>query len=154
MRMIQIDDEVFAEIQKVAVPLVDDANGSLRRVFGLPSAAPRAMANGHDGRQRLERGKLTPHSVLRRHIYEVLIGHGGSARRQLVLVEMAKKLDGRLTESDTIRTRTGECKWENRASWERQNMTIAGLLVNGAPHGIWQLTEAGEVDARAFGLGQ
>ncbi len=153
MRTIQIDDEVFAEIQKVAVPLVDDANGALRRVFKLSSAAPRAMTNGHNGRQRLERGKLTQHSVLRLHIYEALIGHGGSAPRQLVLAEMAKKLDGKLTESDTILTRTGERKWQNRASWERQNMAMAGLLDSDAPHGIWQLTKAGKDDARELGLG-
>lgn len=158
MRSIQVDEEVFAQIQKVAVPLVDDANMALRRVFGLqseasPSPVPSVVVEiGRVGRQRVERGRLTPHLLLRRLIFEVLVERGGSAPRQTVLSEMAKKNEGKWTEEDLVRTDAGEWKWENRASWERQNMTAAGFLDKNAGHGIWRLSEAGKIEARSNGL--
>jgi hypothetical protein len=35
-RVIRIDDQVWAELQKLAAPLADTPNSVLRRVFGLP----------------------------------------------------------------------------------------------------------------------
>lgn len=152
MRSIQVDEEVFAEIQKVAVPLIDDANMALRRVFGLPTSRAQPTVNRPGGRQRVERGKLTAHSILRRLMLEVLVEQGGSASRQTVLSEIDKLYAGKWTEADLVRTKTGEWKWENRVSWERQNMTIAGLLDKTAPHGTWRLTDAGSAEARSLGL--
>ena len=54
--LINIDEDVFAELQRLATPLVDDANSVLRRVMGLPSpsgevhtetAATAAEHSGH-----------------------------------------------------------------------------------------------------------
>jgi len=146
MRTIRIDDEVFAHIQKAAIPLVDDPNSALRRLLGLPTlvAADRAPK-----RQRTPRGQLTQHPELRCLIYEVLTEKGGSATRHEVLEWMGAKLEGKLTDADLQRTQTGEFKWENRASWERQNMVIEGLLKNDSPHGVWELSEKGLTEAQA-----
>ncbi len=147
MPMIQVDDEVFAYIQKAAIPLVDDANSALRRMFGLTSNGESRAAP--PTRLRVGRGQLTPHSLLRQLIFDVLIEHGGSATRRQVLEDIAGKLQGMLTEADIRPTRTGEFKWQNRASWERQNMVIAGLIRDDSPHGVWALTERGFLEGRA-----
>lgn len=39
-RTIEIDKQVFEELQRRAEPLVDDANAVLRKVLGLPASAP------------------------------------------------------------------------------------------------------------------
>ena len=146
MQTIRIDDEVFARIQEAATPLVDDANSALRKLLGLPVIV---RADRTEKPKRTPRGQLTPHPELRRLMYEVLVDAGGSATRREVLERMGQELEGRLTEADLQRTQTGEFKWENRASWERQNMVIEGLLKNDSPHGVWELSEKGLTDAQA-----
>lgn len=44
MKRIEVDDEVFEELQRLAVPLVDDANSVLRRVLGVSGGEPVAAA--------------------------------------------------------------------------------------------------------------
>jgi len=148
MQTIRVDDEVFARIQQAAIPLVDDANSALRRLIGLPTivASSNGTARKH---QRTPRGHLTPHPVLRDVLYKVLIEKGGSAQRRDVLEEFGRILAGRFTQADLVTTQTGEMKWENRVSWERQNMVIEGLLRNDSPYGVWALSEKGYAEARS-----
>ena len=146
MKTIRIDDEVFARIQDAATPLVDDANSALRKLLGLPLIVG---ADRIEKRKRTPSGELTQHPVLRRLILKVLNARGGSATRREVLEQMDHELAGKLTEADLERTQTGEFKWENRASWERQNMVIEGLLKKDSSHGIWELSERGLAEAQA-----
>jgi hypothetical protein len=41
-------------------------------------------------------------------------------------------------------THSGEAKWQNRASFERNRMKNDGLLKDNSPHSYWQLAPAGE----------
>lgn len=62
-RTLRVDDEVFRELQRHAEPLVDDANGVLRRILGLgPSTGDAAPSIDADEDLR----DLSPQSTLSR----------------------------------------------------------------------------------------
>lgn len=84
---------------------------------------------------------LTPQSDLRDLIIEVLGRAGGSADRQTVLQGIANLMHGRFLpgDLDEVRTRPGEAKWQNRASYERAAMVREKVLRSDSPYGVWQL---------------
>jgi hypothetical protein len=43
---------------------------------------------------------------------------------------------------ETIKNGT-DLRWRNRASFQRKNMIIQGLLRNDSPYGIWEMSSAG-----------
>ncbi|MGW3890409.1 hypothetical protein ACWD69_17105 [Micromonospora chokoriensis] len=70
---------------------------------------------------------------------------GGSASRHRVLSVMEGMLGGRLTADDHVRRRNGEPAWKNNASFARQELIEAGLLLSKttAGHGTWALAPNG-----------
>ena len=60
MRMIEVDDQVFAELQERAEPLVDDANTVLRHLLGLDAAGDGEKADPPEGSDDSGRGPI-PH---------------------------------------------------------------------------------------------
>lgn len=91
---------------------------------------------------------LTPQSDLRQFILIALRDLGGSAPRAVVLGTIEDRFGEGFTRGDweEVRTRPGEEKWKNRASYERNKMKNDGLLVARAD-GTWQLTEKGRDEA-------
>jgi hypothetical protein len=86
----------------------------------------------------------TPHKDFTLPILESLEELGGKASRDAVL----RKLEGKLNQSfkpgdfETIKN-SAEPRWRNRASFQRKNMTIEGLLRSNSPYGIWEMTPEG-----------
>ena len=67
-----IDGDVFAELQRLATPLVDDANSVLRRVLGLPSPVRRIHADTvADGTQRADRDEPRDAGVAQFHARKI-----------------------------------------------------------------------------------
>ena len=48
-QQIDIDNDIFKELQRLATPLVDDANSVLRRILGLPSPAGEVRGDDDTG---------------------------------------------------------------------------------------------------------
>lgn len=66
---------------------------------------------------------------------------GGSARTQLIIEEIEKKLAGKFTERDLEYDPQGKLRWWRDAQRERQNMIHEGLLKTNSPMGVWELAE-------------
>jgi len=152
MRSVEVDEEVWAELQKRAEPLVDTVNDVMRHVLGLrsnttvemlaPIATP-AKGNGRvNGTQEI---------AFRLPILQVLVDLGGKARRAQILDKVGAMMRGTLRPIDYELLRSGaDVRWRNTASFQRKHMIDAGLLSSSSPNGIWEITDAGrEYLARA-----
>jgi hypothetical protein len=137
MRTIRIDDEVWQELKKRAVPLEDTPNAVLRRLLGL---------DGEETRERSpRRGGITPKEESRLPILEALVEMGGRGRVNDVLARVEKKIEDRLKRGDYEKVSTGEFRWRNNARGERASMAREGLLkpMSGSARGYWEITEKG-----------
>ena len=69
----------------------------------------------------------------------------------MVLKEVEKLLEKRLTPHDRGQIKSGAIRWERSAEWEVRVMRENGLLkaVDDAPRGYWTLTKAGEAAAKS-----
>ena len=182
--MINIDSDVFAELQRLATPLVDDVSTVLRRVLGLPSPSGEALMEStamteehHEraelrdtvsarakaaGRQQLAdlpseeatprpatmkapRGSRLPQAQYEVPILEALITLGGSAHSSRVIELVGQKLKHQLTPVDYARVKSGETRWENRTRFARLMLKNRGEIASDSPHGIWEITEAGQL---------
>jgi hypothetical protein len=95
-----------------------------------------------------DHGETTPQSDYRIPIVVAIGNLGGSAKRESVLVELEHLMKDVLLPADYApveqATHSGEAKWQNRASFERNRMKNDGLLKDNSPHSYWQLAPAGE----------
>ena len=98
----------------------------------------------------MARNSESPHThraSLRSFILTTLRDLGGSAEKHVVLANIEQTFGDKLTPADfEMRESRAEEKWKSNASYERNRMKDDGLLVNRAD-GIWQLTDAGVVEA-------
>ena len=62
MKTIEVDDQVFAELQERAEPLVDDANTVLRHLLGLDAADNEEQTDPHSPAPR-PYGRVLPCAV-------------------------------------------------------------------------------------------
>ena len=139
MKRIEVDIEVYRELQKRARPFEDTPNTVLRRLLGLeakPTPPPRR-------RKRAAPGELMPQSEYRRPILETLSEMGGRARMNDVLQRVFEKVQHQLKPADLMRTKSGEIRWRNRVCWVRYELVQEGLLRSDSPRGIWELSEKG-----------
>ncbi len=170
-RSIIVDDEVFAELQSLAEPLVDDANSVLRRVLNLssngsrptapdagmvvdggpakPAPAPsrqRARKQSTPRKKRSDRapkGSLLPEAEYELPLLEALVELDGSAPTSDVVDLLGKKLDGKLTDADRETISSGEIRWRNRVQFVRLGLIKEGLMVKDSPRGVWEITNEG-----------
>ena len=152
MRSIEVDEAVWAELQRRAEPLVDTVNDVMRQVLGLPREGPVQMsAPSAAPKRRNGRVNGTPEIAFRLPILEVLVCLGGRARRAQVLDGVGELMRGTLKPVDLDLLDSGADKrWRNYASFQRKHMIEVGLLSASSPNGIWEITDAGrEYLARA-----
>jgi hypothetical protein len=90
------------------------------------------------------RGESTPHDSFTFPILDSLDEQGGKGSRDGVLRKLEDKMKNQLKPGDfeTIKNGT-DLRWRNRASFQRKNMIIQGLLRNDSPYGIWEMSSAG-----------
>jgi hypothetical protein len=150
MKSVELDDEVWAELQKRAEPLVDTVNDVMRRVLGLPRKpslqvlTPQVLTPGAAPRPRQGRVNGTPEFAFRIPILKALSERDGRGRRAQVLDRVGEIMSGTLKPIDYELLESGaDIRWRNTASFQRKHMIDAGLLGSSSPNGIWEITEAG-----------
>jgi hypothetical protein len=60
-----------------------------------------------------------------------------------VIEDVGAALSGRLTEADRKVLASGMIRWKNRVQFVRLRLVQAGLVVEGSPRGIWEITPEG-----------
>jgi hypothetical protein len=141
-RSIEVDDEVWAELQRLAVPLVDTPNTVLRRLLGLVPAD----ANGTPVAIRSRRAQTGPHKdEYELPILQALAAAGGFAETRDVLDAIGEALGSRFTPHDIELSGNGnELRWEARAYDVRRRLIDRGLMHESRQRGIWHVTEEGK----------
>lgn len=148
MPTIEIDDKVWDELKKRAVPLEDTPNSVLRRILGL---------NGSHNSQTVRspikrRNERIPQNEYRGPILTALSEMDGSGYVRAVLNRVGELMADRLNDIDRDYLPSGnDIRWRNAAQWERQVMVNEGLLKKDCPRGIWELTEEGLAEAQRIG---
>jgi len=110
--------------------------------------APQALSVERRGRRkqpRLSRGLRTPEEEFRRPILEALVELGGNAPMNEVLKAVEKKMKGKLNKHDyqPLSSSGGLLRWQNTAQWCRYKLVQEGLMKQGSPRGIWEISEDG-----------
>ena len=158
---IEVDDEVFGELQRLAEPLVDDANSVLRRVLlGAPDSEPHATREGvgHRGKasfgvlpeltlrgsvqRRARSSELFPKESFTLPILESLIELGGTASPKDIMDRVLVKIGDQLGPVDLERPRNGGIRWLSRAHYHRYALIERGLIAN-PRRGEWSITSLG-----------
>ena len=131
--MAQIDDDIYAYLQREAIPLEDDVSSVLRRLLEIPNESKEAV----------------PLPLIRYEpvILVTLMEKGGEAGRQEMLRRVGELLRDEHSEFDLGAYSSGEKRWEHRASSVRKELVDKGLLESKAGYGVWKLTEAGWTEA-------
>ena len=145
MRTVEVDDEVWAELQKRAEPLVDTVNDVMRQVLGLARQGTLEVP-ARSTASRAQNGRVngTQEIAFRVPILRVLVDLGGSAGRAQILDKVGEMMRGELKPIDYELLRSGaDIRWRNTASFQRKHMIDAGLLSPSSPNGVWEITEAG-----------
>jgi len=148
MRTVEVDFEVYGEIQKLARPLEDTANSVLRRVFKLDGGLSRgiglALLARDQAPRRASYGELLSEREYEVPILESIDEMGGSALARKVIESVGEKLGSRLTEMDREILPSGtEIRWHNRAAFTRLRLVDRGLLKRESPRGRWEITDKG-----------
>ena len=95
---------------------------------------------------RRRKGQLTPMNEYIRPILESLVELGGSARSELVLCDVYRKMETKLNYYDRqgMESNLSEPKWRNRAQWCRLNLIRDYGYLRGDSHrGYWDITGSG-----------
>ncbi|MDE2126050.1 MAG: hypothetical protein KGJ62_05630 [Armatimonadetes bacterium] len=114
-----------------------------RPTSGLPDKRSRSREPESASTPTRHRSKepTTDFAILRQQIIIALRAHGGSARSQVVIDEMAKQLEGHLLPRDLELRDTAGIVWRHNTHWERWRMVQDGILKKGSPKGVWELSE-------------
>ncbi len=166
MRNVEIDDEVFEALQRLAEPLVDDINSVLRRLLDLADGDPTQIAQQRlsvsesrmSGRskpkrssktkrsskaKRAPKGSLLPEEAYKLPILEALEDAGGRAPTSEVVTAVGERLGVDLGDIDRELIGSGEVRWKNRVQFVRLKLIESGLMESDSPRGIWAITDAG-----------
>lgn len=168
-RRIEIDDDVFAALQRHAEPLVDTPNDVLRRLLSLDNEqaeqARRAQSTrasegsgSHPARvgsavgperERARRGagELLPLEQYCGPILQALTEAGGELRSREIPAKVAPYVEGLLYDADRDLNGEGAPAWHGRIGWAGTLCRKDGHLDKDAPRGTWRLTAAGREEA-------
>jgi len=140
---IDIDEDVWAELQALAVPLVDTPNSVLRRILGLEGNPDPELSGSRQRATRAPAGSLLPESAYEVPILRVLADRGGRAPARDVVHAVGEIVSDELTELDREPLPNGAERWQSRIQFSRLRMKQKGLLKSGSPRGIWELADDG-----------
>lgn len=148
-RTIEIDAQVYAEIQTLARPLEDTANSVLRRVFGLDEGAAvdgfkSAPVTHPKPPRRAAFGELLSEREYEIPILQSIEEMGGSAVASRVVDAVGEKVSEQLTPLDLERVPSGVgIRWRGRVAFTRLRMVERGLIKADSPRGRWEITDEG-----------
>ena len=142
MFRIKVDKDVFAIIQKQAVPFVDEPNDVLRRMMGLRSRSKGGLKENARIRKRIASELILPLQKYRLPILRSLNNHGGLASRNQVMNDVFIELKNKFNNYDLKNLRGKAPRWRTRTEFVRSQMVRDGL-VGSETRGIWKITVEG-----------
>jgi len=129
----------------------DESNNSLEKLIDgfddilkdlcVRSSRPHKEVKQLYPRKKRSNQPRTDDDTLRKEITDALKARGGRGHVQQILLDMEKKLRGKLLPRDLERRQDGQVIWRNNAQWERLRMVHEGILKIDSPKGIWELNE-------------
>ena len=156
---IEVDEEVFRELQKLAEPLVDTPNTVLRRVLlgrersdvgdrlphsgdarKAPSEAPGTEPTGS---RRAPSHQLFPKEGFTAPILQALMELNGSARPKDIMDLVFPKIQDQLNPLDLEKPAHGGIRWLSRANFHRYELLANGYIET-PKRGMWTITEKGQ----------
>ncbi|MGB3225425.1 MAG: hypothetical protein WBB23_21725 [Desulforhopalus sp.] len=145
MPTVRIDDEVYSWLQNLAQPFEDTPNSVLRRIAKLEDKTQTNNKKNAVTIRTIKGDRKTPQYAFRVPILGILKKMGGRGNRQLVLKELEKIMEKKLTDYDKTDISSGSVRWQKSAEWEVRVMREQKLLkqVSETPRGVWALTEEG-----------
>jgi predicted CopG family antitoxin len=153
MPKIEISEDVFKGLQKLARPFVDSPNDVIRRLLEdaeveIDSSKMTNNPEGYDLTLLVDGDSRVPQTDCKERILKVLWQeYGGRGEKPEVTKSVVRSLmlEKRVSQADFARLRNGTLKIENRIAWARNHLKDEGLVeppeISG--HGIWKLTERG-----------
>jgi restriction system protein len=130
-----------------AVPLIpSEPNDRLEAKKQEPIHKPNAIGAGRRNLGRVAPGVRTSKYAYCRPILQSLIELGGRAEVRDVLARVERAMHHVLVEADyePLASNPNMLHWDNNAQWARDYMVRDGRLKKGSPHGIWEISEAGQ----------
>jgi len=162
MRKIEIDEEVYQALFKLAKSFEDTPNDVLRRLLGLDEQYEEQMdpKGKKDYEQPLKnlisslnleyktsknKVKITPLEDYYAPILETLLELGGSGKVEQILHRVFEKMKDKLTEDDLKDIPFGtSVRWRKCAQWARFKLVEMGFISKNSPRGIWEITSEGK----------
>ena len=155
---IDIDIEVYEELQRRAKAFVDTPNSVLRRLlFESDEDAPAVGRIYHRSahavvdteatmnpqvQHRASSADLLPASEYTLPILEALMALGGVAGPKAVLEHVGNAIKDRLQPMDLEAPPSGGIRWKSRAHFHRYFLKERGLMEN-PRRGVWAITDKG-----------
>jgi hypothetical protein len=151
MRDIRVDDDVFAQLQSQAVPLVDSPNDVLRRILGLnPREIVRKQPFKGQSTEVSNLGRI--HTGRRRRfrnwVLEDLLQHGGSAPAEAVIERIGERLEPQAYDLEQVKP--GINRWKKDVHFARLELKNSGLIEESHQRGQWQLSQRGLERAKSL----
>jgi len=166
---IQIDEDVFKALTDQAIPFQDhEPNDVLRRLLltgddpktitrstEAPESAHASEAGTHDQssrtpkrskagkRRRAASSTLLPETEYRYPILRALSDNGGRMPTREVVAAVGEFVKHRLLPAD-LEMLGRKPRWEGRVQFTRLQLIRDGLMKEGSPRGVWEITSAGE----------
>jgi hypothetical protein len=154
LKSIDIDDEAFAGLERLASFVDTTPNAVVRRLLGLdPDERPSTGADERTGTKeaRAARGLLLAEQEYERPILRYLDEHGGRAPSREVVEAVGAILADRLTTRDREQLKSGGIRWEKRAAFVRLRLVEREQLTRNSPRGTWEITDKGRERLRSDG---
>ena len=155
---VDIDIEVYEELQRRAKAFVDTPNSVLRRLLfesdedapdagriynrSLHASADAEATMNPQVQQRASSADLLPASEYTLPILEALIALGGVAGPKAVLEHVGNAIRDRLQPMDFEAPPSGGIRWKSRAHFHRYELMGQGLMAN-PRRGVWAITDEG-----------
>jgi negative regulator of replication initiation len=164
VRTVELDDDVWSALKRIAVPFDDTPSSVLRRLLGLDEPRARsasirleqesrdAAGQSSSADRKVAAGK-TPSHVYRKAIVEVLISLGGHASAGDATREVEKRLRVAFTASDLAMTASGGPHWKAATQCARSQLVQQGILESDSPIGTWELSLHGRKAAASDSVG-
>jgi len=162
MRNIEIDEEVYQALFKLAKSFEDTPNDVLRRLLGIDGRYEEQIIQKgkRDYEQPLKnlissmnleykisknRIKITPLEDYYVPILETLVELGGTGKVEQILQRVFEKMKDKFTEDDLKDVPSGvDVRWRKCAQWARFKLIQMGLISKTSPRGIWEITSEGK----------
>lgn len=145
MPSIEIDDEVYAALQKLGRAFEDTPNSVLRRELRVSAGArSHTRPKSRGGRDwRALTGSILPEREYELPLLRALDEAGGGASAKDVTDRVGELLASKLSAVDRELLRDGDVRWRHRTAFVRLALVKRGYLRSDSDWGVWEMTDKG-----------